>query len=63
MLQLTVIASIPLWFYFFIKVVHKYKLLAGEDGINKLYEYSHYLILQIENAQELKQHSNYQKFN
>ena len=45
-----------------IKVIFKYKLIAGNDVIDKLYEYSKYLILKIESIEELKKNKNFNKF-
>ena len=45
-----------------IMVISKYKLIDELDGINKLYEYSKYLILKIESLEELESNKDFKKF-
>lgn len=47
---------------FFISVIAKYKFVESADCINKLYEYSKYLIIKIENIKELEDNLNFDKF-
>ncbi|WP_198306426.1 hypothetical protein [Arcobacter vandammei] len=47
---------------FFTMVINKYRLIRTEEGINKLYEYSKYLIFKTENLEELQRNKDFNKF-
>jgi hypothetical protein len=47
---------------FLIIAINKYKIVKMEEGLEKLYEYSKYLICQIQNVNEFKDYNNYTKF-